>query len=319
MSVLDLRSDGNDAYADLLLTRFHCQDDMGNLWAGTQGLGALRLTWSSRLFTNWKTDPSRGYDVVHYEVAGHRQFGLFWSDLPGRELGQQAKDRRNCFVCKHAGSEWLGAVKDDQGNTWGIMDHGDVRMPELGCTQPDGRVVPVDLGIEAQAVIAQQAELRLPPRIGQEVGRRAIQARVRMAVEHLADAPHSGVGRMPGQVLGSGRRTEVDVGDDGRGQAGRVGQVGHALQPFGLADRIGGVDIGLHVHRLDQILPFGVMAQMAHQVVGVQRTCIAPADIVRRRLRPRVVQREQVPQVMVGIHDGLAAVDVGGLGHGPGQ
>ena len=147
MSVLDLRSDGNDAYADLLLTRFHCQDDMGNLWAGTQGLGALRLTWSSRLFTNWKTDPSRGYDVVHYEVAGHRQFGLFWSDLPGRELGQQAKDRRNCFVCKHAGSEWLGAVKDDQGNTWGIMDHGDVRMPELGCTQPDGRVVPVDLGI----------------------------------------------------------------------------------------------------------------------------------------------------------------------------
>lgn len=147
VSVMDLHCSGQDAKADLLVTLFHCQDQMGNMWAGTGGLGALKLTWSSRLFRAWPYQAAYRQDLVEYEVLGYRQFGLFASPEPGRYLGPLIADRRECFECMLDGAVWLGGHRDALGRTWGIRTYGDIRPPELGRVAANGTVtvVPLDL------------------------------------------------------------------------------------------------------------------------------------------------------------------------------
>ena len=140
---MDLRCEGQHAKTDLFFTFFHCQDNMGNLWAGTGGLGALKLTWSSRLFSAWPYEGDYRTDLIGYEVLGHSQFGLFASPKPGRSLVPSVPDRRYCFDCIFNGAFWLGGIRDPLGRTWGIRTYGDIRPPELGRVDTDGTMMTV--------------------------------------------------------------------------------------------------------------------------------------------------------------------------------
>ncbi len=99
--------------------------------------------------------------------------------------------------------------------------------------------------------------------------------------------------------LGVGR---VGEGDDRVREAAEVRVVGDRLQPGGLLDRVGVVDLGLEVDRLHELLVAGILEEVGEPVALADRREVA-CGMAGLGLEPGVAVGLEVPEVMVGVDD----------------
>lgn len=121
-----------------------------------------------------------------------------------------------------------------------------------------------------------------------------------MIVQRLADAPDVAESKMTFEDIAHIRQGEVGVADDAVRKAVPVGD---ALQPSGLADRIGRIVTDVEMHRLDHVLAAAIGQEMLDQIAAADRGIVAESARLHPVLQPGIAMGLEIIEMVMGIDD----------------
>ncbi|MEZ4791575.1 MAG: two-component regulator propeller domain-containing protein [Flavobacteriales bacterium] len=142
---LHFTADGKDVYEEFQTVLFRCQDRSGNLWGGSKGYGVFKLGRTSTRFQRRASIKMDGYYVDAYTILGHRQYAMTRHALREDPAPAPPGWLRYTIGTTVNGRNWIGAVDDTKGRTWGVLADGDRSPAVLGYLDPAGAFHTVDL------------------------------------------------------------------------------------------------------------------------------------------------------------------------------